>query len=156
MLRFRIWATTIPVALAGFVAYGNFSSGTHPCIPVGETTLQIAGAPWQAQSRVGFTNDPTRATVRVQLVGSAEDADFAVIDDVASNEADACPVTAATRYIGIAESPGGSAPVIYLTTDPDADYRIYVKSRSFTAREAAALIVGARGAPRAPISTAAL
>jgi hypothetical protein len=37
----------------------------------------------------------------------------------------------------------GSAPVIYLSKDGPADYRIFVRSKSFTARDAAALIVGA-------------
>jgi hypothetical protein len=35
--------------------------------------------------------------------------------------------------------------VIYLTHEGPADYRIFVKSKTFTAREAAALIVGASG-----------
>jgi hypothetical protein len=35
--------------------------------------------------------------------------------------------------------------VIYLSPDGDADYRIFVQSSHFTAREAAALIVGASG-----------
>jgi hypothetical protein len=35
--------------------------------------------------------------------------------------------------------------VIYLSQDGPADYRIFVKSKTFTAREAAALIVGASG-----------
>jgi hypothetical protein len=42
----------------------------------------------------------------------------------------------------------GSAPVIYLSTDGSADYRIFVHSKRVTAREAAALIVGARGGQR--------
>jgi hypothetical protein len=35
--------------------------------------------------------------------------------------------------------------VIYLSPDGPADYRIFVRSKTFTAREAAALIVGAGG-----------
>ena len=38
-----------------------------------------------------------------------------------------------------------SEPVIYLSTEGAADYRIFVQSKSFSARDAAALIVGARG-----------
>ena len=37
-------------------------------------------------------------------------------------------------------------PVIYLSRDGPADYRIFVSSKSFSVRDAAALIVGARGA----------
>ena len=39
-------------------------------------------------------------------------------------------------------------PVIYLSADRPADYRIFVQSKRFSAREAAALIVGASGSHR--------
>jgi len=42
-------------------------------------------------------------------------------------------------------SPPGAAPVIYLSPNGPADYRIFVKSKTFSAHEAAALIVGASG-----------
>ena len=35
--------------------------------------------------------------------------------------------------------------MIFLSSDGPADYRIYVRSRTFSAREAAALVVGASG-----------
>jgi len=35
--------------------------------------------------------------------------------------------------------------VIYLSHDGPADYRIFVQSKNFSARDAAALIVGANG-----------
>lgn len=143
MLRFKILASTFPLALAAFLARGDLGTGTHPCISTGETTIQIATMPWQARSNVSFTSDPLLATVRVQIVDSAESADFVVLDDVDAAEPDACPVTAATRFIGIADTPATSEPVIYLSEQGDADYRIFVKSRSFTARDAAALIVSA-------------
>ena len=38
--------------------------------------------------------------------------------------------------------------VIYLSTEGPADYRVYVRSKTFSQREAAALIVGARGGHR--------
>ena len=58
-------------------------------------------------------------------------------------EAGACEATAATLSVAISASPSGSAPVIYLSKDGPADYRIFVRSKTFTARDAAALIVGA-------------
>jgi hypothetical protein len=156
MLRFKILASTIPLALAAFLARGDLASGTHPCISTGETTIQIATMPWQAQSHVSFTNDPLQATVRVQIVDSAETADFVVLDDADAAEPDACPVTAATRFIGIAETSAMSEPIIYLSEQGDADYRIFVKSRSFTARDAAALIVGAHSRSPARMAAASL
>jgi len=156
MLRFKILASTIPLALAAFLARGDLVSGTHPCISTGETTIQIAAMPWQAQSHVSFTNDPLQATVRVQIVDSAETADFVVLDDADAAEPDACPVTAATRFIGIAETSATLEPIIYLSEQGDADYRIFVKSRSFTARDAAALIVGAHSRSPARMAAASL
>lgn len=143
MLRFTILASTFPLALAAFMARGDLVPGATPCIAAGDSTVQMASAPWQAQAHVAFTDDPASATVRVQIVDDAESADFAVVDDVDSSEPGACAATAATRFIGIAAAPSGMEPVIYLTDSNNADYRIYVRSRSFTLRDAAALIVGA-------------
>jgi hypothetical protein len=156
MLRFKILASTIPLALAAFFARGDLLTSTQPCIAIGETSLQLASAPWQAQSHVSFTEDPALATVRVQIVDSAESADFAVVDDIASDEPGACAVTAATRYIGIADTAAHAEPVIYLSDSDGADYRIFVRSRRFTPHDAAALIVGARGSSHARIAAASL
>lgn len=157
MLRFKILASTIPLAVAAFFARGELFVAAHPCIAAGDGSAQIAAFPWQAQSHVSFTDDPARATVRVQIVGSAENADFAVIDDEGStDEPSACAGDAATRFIGITTSAASTDPVIYLSDSGNADYRIFVRSRSFTARDAAALIVGARNAPAARMAAASL
>jgi hypothetical protein len=104
--------------------------------------------PWQAELHVSFTDDPALATVRVQISDDAGAADFAVIDDVDTPDPGACQATAATRYVAISSNPSVSEPVIYLSPDGPADYRIFVQSKRFSAREAAALIVGASGGHR--------
>jgi hypothetical protein len=156
MLRFKILASTIPLAIAAFLARGELFSSTRPCIAAGDATVQLAAMPWQAQSHVSFTDDPTLATVRVQIVDSAESADFTVIDDADTDEPGACSANAATRLIGISAATGSSDPVIYLSEQAGADYRIFVHSRSFSARDAAALIVGARHVPPARMAAASL
>jgi hypothetical protein len=157
MLRFKILASTIPLAIAAFVARGELFTTMRPCIAAGDSTVQLASMPWQAQSHVSFTDDPARATVRVQIVDSAENADFAVIDDESgTDEPGACTVNAATRFIGITTSAASTDPVIYLSDSANADYRIFVRSRSFTARDAAALIVGARNVAPARMAAASL
>jgi hypoxanthine phosphoribosyltransferase len=146
MLRFKILASTFPLVLAAVFARGGLAPATQPCIAMGETTVRIAASPWQAQSQVSFTDDPRLATVRVQIVDSAEAADFAVVDDIQdSSDSGACSSYAATRLIGIAAAPAADTAVIYLSQDGNADYRIFVTSNSFTPRDAAALIVGAHG-----------
>ncbi len=155
MLRLKILASIVPLLLAGIFARIELSPGTRPCIAVGETLVQIAPAPWQAELRVSFTNDPAAATVRVQIADSAAAADFVVVDDPGGAEANACEATAATKFVGIASEPSPSAPVIYLSRDGGADYRIFVRSKAFTTRDAAALIVGAGGG-RHRVAAAAL
>ena len=83
--------------------------------------------------------------MRVQISDSAEAADFTVIDDIDSAEAGACESNAPPQLVAISRNPSASEPVIYLSRDGPADYRIFVRSKSFSLRDAAALIVGARG-----------
>jgi hypothetical protein len=119
----------------------------HPCIALGAETVQIASAPWHADLHVSFTDDPALATVRVAISDNAETADFAVVDDVDAPEETACETTPATQSVAISARRTPSAAVIYLTHGEEgpADYRIFVRSKRFSAREAAALIVGAHG-----------
>lgn len=150
MLRFKILVSVVPLAVAAILARVELMPGPRPCIAVGDQSLQIASAPWHADLHVSFTDDPAAATVRVQISDSSEAADFAVVDDIDSAEDSACEMNAATQFVAISAkvsgtAASGTAPVIYLTHDGPADYRIFVKSKTFTAREAAALIVGASG-----------
>ena len=146
MLRFKVLASVVPLAVVALFARGEFSTGPRPCIEVAGASVQIAALSWQAERHVSFTSDPTRATVRVQISDSAEAADFTVIDDIDSSEPGACESHSPPQLVAISASPSPSEPVIYLSTEGPADYRIFVRSKSFSARDAAALIVSARGA----------
>jgi hypothetical protein len=123
----------------------SWLSSAQPCISAGLTTVQMAWLPWQADLHVAFTERPELATVRVQLVEQPELADFAVADDVAGIEDSTCSTTGEGRRVAIVSKAASGEPTIYLSSEPNADYRIFVHSRSFTAEQAAALIVGARG-----------
>jgi hypothetical protein len=145
MLRLKVLASVVPLAIVALFARGEFLAGPRPCIEISGTSVQIAALSWQAHRHVSFTNDPGRATVRVQISDNAEAADFTVIDDVGSTETGACESNAPPRLVAISRRPSGSDPVIYLSRDGPADYRIFVSSKSFSLLDAAALIVGARG-----------
>jgi hypothetical protein len=145
MLRFKILVSVVPLAVAAVFARGELLPGPRPCIEIFGASVQIAALSWQAQRHVSFTSDPTHATVRVQISDTAEAADFTVIDDIDSAESGACESSAPPQLVAITTSPAASDPVIYLSSDGPADYRIFVQSKSFSARDAAALIVGARG-----------
>ena len=147
-VRFKILASVIPLAVAAFFARGDLLPGARPCIAVADMSVQLTLLPWQAERHVSFTSDPALANVRVQISDSAEAADFAMVDDIDSGEAGACETSGATRLVAISASPSPSTPVIYLSPDGPADYRIFVRSKRFTARDAAALIVGANAGHR--------
>lgn len=148
MLRLKILASVIPLAVVALFARGEFLAGPQACIEVAGTSVQIAALSWQAQRHVSFTNDPSLATVRVQISDNTEAADFTVIDDIETTEAGVCESNASPRLVAISRNPAGSDPVIYLSRDGPADYRIFVSSKSFSLFDAAALIVGARGERR--------
>jgi hypothetical protein len=155
MLRFKILVSVIPLAVAAIVARVALIPGPRPCIAIGDQTVQIASMPWHADLHVSFTDDPATATVRVGIADSAEAADYAVVDDAGNVEDNACAVNAATRFVAVSATPQATAPVIYLAREGPVDYRIFVQSKTFTARDAAALIVGASaGHPR--VATASL
>ena len=148
MVRLKILASAVPLLLAAVFAGDRLLPGPRPCIAVGEASVQIADLPWRADLHVSFTDDPAAATVRVQISESPEAADFAVIDDVDTPEATACEANTAIRMVAISASRTAAAPVIYLSHQGPADYRIFVQSKTFSLREAAALVVGAGGEHR--------
>jgi len=157
MLRFKILASSIPLIAAAVFARGGLSPGTQPCIALEGSSVRIASVPWHADLHVAFTDDPSSATVRVQISDSPESADFAVVDDIDSTESGACESNAATRLVAISASPASGAPVIYLTHNGPADYRIFVRSKTFSERDAAALVVGAGvGSRHRPLQAASL
>ena len=143
MLRFKILASAVPLFVAAFFARDGLLPGPHPCIAIASTSVEIADLPWQADLHVAFTDDPQAATVRVQITESAETADFALVDDADTAEAGACEANPATQAVSISETAASGMPVIYLSHEGPADYRIFVRSKTFTQRDAAALVVGA-------------
>ncbi len=149
MLRFKVLVSVVPLMVAAILARVELVPGPRPCIAIGDQSVQIASMPWHADLHIAFTDDPANATVRVQVADSPEGADFAVVDDIDSAEDNSCAVNPATQFIAISDKPNGVSPVIYLSPNGPADYRVFVRSKTFTAREAAALIVGASsGHPR--------
>jgi hypothetical protein len=148
MLRFKVLVSVVPLFVAAILARVEFFPTPQPCIALNSGSVEMTSSPWHADLHVSFTDDPKLATVRVAIIDDAAAADFAVVDDVNAEEDNACEPTPMTQFIAISAKPSVATPVIYLSHDDDlADYRIFVHSRRFSAREAAALIVGAHGQP---------
>jgi hypothetical protein len=148
MLRFKVLVSIAPLLAAAVIARLELAAGPEPCLALETDAMRIATSPWHADLHVSFTDDPLLATVRVALADSADAADFAVVDDSGEAEGSACAATQTTRLVLVGEAATDGAPVIYLSQGGVADYRIFVRSKRITAREAAALIVGARGPPQ--------
>ena len=149
MLRFKILASAVPLIFAAVFARGGLLPSQHPCIAISDTSVEISDLPRHADLHVAFTDDPAAATVRVQISDSAEAADYAVVDGAEGSEPGACEANPAMRFVAVSVNPAAGAPVIYLSHDGPADYRIFVRSKTFSARDAAALVVGAGAAHRA-------
>ena len=137
MLRLSIISSVIPLALAGSVAHDWTSASAQPCFGAETSTQSIR--------RIAFTDDPAIATVKVQLVEAAELADLVIAEDTSASEAESCGLRDAARSVYNTTQPVHGEPVVYLSRDADADYRVYVDLTQISARQAAALIVGARG-----------
>ncbi len=143
MLRSKFWVSTAGLLAAALFAAARLLPASHPCIALANTSVEIADLPWHADLHVAFTDDPIAATVRVQVTDNAEAADFAIVDGLDAAESGACEASPATRAVTISSSPARGMPVIYLSGEGPADYRIFVRSRTFSVRDAAALVVGA-------------
>src|SRR5215470_5963292 len=104
MLRFRILASVVPLAVAAFLARDGLFANSRPCIAVADTSVQLTSMPWQSSLHVSFTSNPSKATVRVQVIDSAEAADFAVIDDVDTAETSACQSHQPPQLVSISRS----------------------------------------------------
>jgi uncharacterized membrane protein len=148
MLRFRVLASVVPLAVTAFFARGEIFSDTHPCIAVADTSVQLTSLPWQSSLHVSFTSNPAKASVRVQIIDSVDTADFAVIDGTEAAEGSGCHTSQPPQLVSIAKDVSASDPVIYLSQDGPADYRIFVQSKTFSMLDAAALIVGAHRVPQ--------
>ena len=148
MLRLKILASVVPLLAAAVFARAEIGSVSQPCIALGEPSVELTSLFWTAGVHVAFTDDPARATVRVQITEDADTADFTVVDDGIGSEPDSCQANPSRRLVSIAAEPVDGGQVIYLSSEGPADYRIYVRSKTFSQREAAALIVGARGGHR--------
>ena len=133
MLRLWILSAVIPLALVGGVAH----QWTHA------SAAQCLAAP--SVRPIAFTADPIAATVNVQIVASAELADLAIVEESGGSEPVNCGLDQAARLVSVTAHPQPGEPIVHLTRNADADYRIYVDSRAISPEQAAAMIVAARG-----------
>jgi hypothetical protein len=135
MLRIGLISSVIPLALAGGIAHEWTSANAPQCFAPAAPAIRT----------IAFTDDPAQATVSVQLVDAADLADLVIAADNTAAEAEGCSLREMVRSVTINMRPVAGEPVVHLSREADADYRIYVDSAQISARQAAALIVRTRG-----------
>jgi hypothetical protein len=144
MLRFKFLIAAVPlIAAVAVMVRLEASPAATPCLALGAGSGEAGSEPFVADLHVDFTDDPKLATVRVGVADSADAADLVLVDDGTEAGDRACSMTAAAQSVAAFADPAPHSPLIYLAQDGPADYRVFVQSSRFSARDAAALIVGA-------------
>lgn len=144
MLRKTLIASVFPLLAAGILAQAQIGSAGAPCLASGGTAWRLSTFPWQTDRQVAFTQTRSQASVTVQLVEDPGLADFTYIDGPDSSaEGTACEGMAEAHYLAVTGTSRDASATVYLSAEDGADYRIYVQSSRLSAREAAALLIGA-------------
>lgn len=128
-------ALTIAVPAAAAGAYFASRPNSGPCFIAGAAAYRISNSA-AATYTVRVDNDLSAASLRMQLVDNPAAADFVLVDDSDAHEA----CDAANEIKSIRVDPSAPRPdmTVALSRAP-ADYKIYVKSASFSAQDAAAM-----------------
>ena len=126
-----VLVVAIPAATAG----SFFASSDKPCVITGDSGYQISDSA-SANFTVRIDNAAAQSDLRMQLVDDAAAADFVLVDD--GDAVNACTDAAAIKSIRL--DPGAAkADLTVALSRASADYKIYVRSASFSQQDAAAL-----------------
>jgi hypothetical protein len=126
-----VLAAAIPAATAG----SFFTPSDKPCVIAGAAGYRISDST-AADFTVRIDNTAAQPDLRMQLVDDSAAADFVLVDD---GDADnACTGATAVKSIRLDPSALHASLTVSLSRAP-ADYKIYVRSASFSQQDAAAL-----------------
>lgn len=126
----------VPAAIAGSFFTSNAKPiDGKPCFITGNAGYQLS-AGTSANFTVRIDNAAPNQSLRMQLVDDPSAADFVLVDD--GDSGDAC--NTATAVSSIRLDPAAAKPDLTVTLSRTAaDYKIYVRSASYTEQDAAAL-----------------
>lgn len=128
-------ALVLAVPAAGAAA-GFFSATPRPCFFSGNTAYQLSGSA-AANFTVRVEDSDASADLRMQLVGDPADADFVLVGD---GDDASCRDAGTVRSIHVDAAAEKPDLTVALSAQPVAGgHKIYVRSASFSAKEAAAL-----------------
>jgi hypothetical protein len=111
------------------------------CFASGATTYQLARDTAAPDFRVKVAANADRPDLRMQLVDSAEIADFVLVDDFSTDEPAPCRSATPIRTVALDADATKPAVTVRLSAAAGAaDYRIYVHSVRFSQQDAAAIL----------------
>jgi hypothetical protein len=111
------------------------------CFASGATTYQIAHNTRAPDFRIKIADASPRPDLRMQLVDSAELADFALVDDFSGREPRPCRSSTPIRTVALdADTTAPDVTVNLSAAATASDYKIYVHSVRFSQQDAAALL----------------
>jgi hypothetical protein len=120
------------------VAQTYFTPPQVPCFSTGSTAYRFSPTASAPDYRVRIDSQVERADVRIQMVDSAETADFVLIDDGPALAGGVCGPQAKT--ISLAAEARPADMTVGLAADAaSADYKLFVRSARFSQHDAAAL-----------------
>jgi hypothetical protein len=136
MKRTHIFSLMVLIAaIPAATASSFFASSARPCFLAGNAGYELTGSA-SADYIVRIDNNAPSPSLRMQVVDDAATADFVLVDD--GETASSCQGAAAIKSVRL--DPGALAAdlTIAVSAQP-ADYKIYVRSASFSEQDAAAL-----------------
>jgi hypothetical protein len=127
-------AVAVPAATAGSF-FSSSASPAKPCFATGNAAYELSGSN-AADYTVRVDNAAANPSVRLQLVDDPAAADFVMVDD--GDATQACTGAGSLKTVRI--DPTALTPDLTVALSrADADYKVYVRSASFSEQDAAAL-----------------
>lgn len=126
-----VLVVAVPAATAG----SFFASSDKPCFIAGAAGYRISDSA-SANFAVRIDNTAAQPNLRMQLVDDSAAADFVLVDD--GDAVNACTGATAIKSIRLDPAAANAGLTVTLSRAP-ADYKIYVRSASFSQQDAAAL-----------------
>lgn len=127
-------AIAVPAATAGSF-FSPSAAPAKPCFAAGNAAYEMSGSN-AADYTVRIDNAAAKPSLRLQLVDDPAAADFVMVDDGDSTQA--CGSAASLKTVRV--DAAAEQPDLTVTLSrADADYKVYVRSASFSEQDAAAL-----------------
>ena len=140
MMRVRIvsllaLAIAVPAAAAAANSFSFFAAPAKPCFVAGTHAYRFA-AKGSANFTVRIDNAAQHPNLRMQLVDDPATADFVMVDDGDSSAA--CRDSGMVKSIRLDAGAAKPDLTVTLSREP-APYKLYVRSATYSAQDAAAL-----------------